>query len=50
MIIGYLDDFGPVYKTYGVATVDETVPLNEKTLFGSGRFETIHRNALGNRK
>lgn len=36
MIIGYLDDFGTVYKTYGAATVDGTVPLNEKTLFAIG--------------
>lgn len=36
MIIGYLDDFGAVYRTYGAATVDGTVPLNEKTMFGIG--------------
>lgn len=36
MIIGYLDDFGMVYRTCGAATVDGTVPLNEKTLFGIG--------------
>jgi len=36
MIVGYLDDFGAVYRTYGAATVDGTVPLNEKTLFGIG--------------
>ena len=36
MIVGYLDDFGPVYKTYGIATVDGAVALNERTLFGIG--------------
>src|SRR5271154_5297760 len=36
MVVGYLDDFGPVYRTYGVATTDGTVPLNEKTMFAIG--------------
>jgi CubicO group peptidase (beta-lactamase class C family) len=36
MMVGYLDEFGPVYKAYGIATVDGTVPMNEKTLFGIG--------------
>ena len=36
MVIGYLDAFGPVYKAYGIATVDGTVPMNERTVFGIG--------------
>jgi CubicO group peptidase (beta-lactamase class C family) len=36
MKIGYLDDFGPVYKAYGIATENGTVAINEKTVFGIG--------------
>jgi len=35
-MVGYLDDFGSVYRPYGAATVDGTVPLNENTIFGIG--------------
>ena len=35
-MIGYLDDYGIVYKPYGVATVDGTVAMNERTVFGIG--------------
>ena len=27
MVVGYLDDFGPAYKSYGIATVDGTCLL-----------------------
>jgi uncharacterized protein (TIGR03437 family) len=42
MIVAYLDSFGPpVYKTYGIATQDGTVPLNEKTIFGVGSMTKL---------
>ena len=33
LVVGYRDDSVTVYKTYGQATVDGTVPLDENTLF-----------------
>jgi hypothetical protein len=45
MIVAYLDGFGPpVYKTYGIATADGTVALNEKTVFGVGSREPSPRS------
>lgn len=41
LVVGYLDDFGPVYKSYGVATVDRTVTLDEKMLFGIGSLTKL---------
>jgi len=47
MIVGYLDSNGPaVYKTYGVATVDGSVPLNEKTIFGIGSASKLFAATL----
>jgi CubicO group peptidase (beta-lactamase class C family) len=46
MMVGYLDDFGPVYVPYGVATVDGTVPLNETTLFGIGSLSKLFTATL----
>jgi uncharacterized protein (TIGR03437 family) len=46
MIIGYLDDFGAVYRTYGAATVDGTVALNEKTLFAIGSNSKVFAATL----
>ncbi len=44
--VGYLDDLGPVYKSYGKATVDGTVPLNERTLFGIGSLTKLFAATL----
>ncbi len=46
MIIGYFDDFGAVYKSYGVASADHTVALNEKTLFGVGSVTKLFSATL----
>jgi len=46
IMIGYLDNFGPVYKSYGVATLDGTVPLNEKTMFGIGSLTKLFTATL----
>ncbi|HEY6346728.1 MAG TPA: serine hydrolase [Bryobacteraceae bacterium] len=46
MMIGYLDDFGPVYMPYGVATDDGTVPMNEKTIFGIGSVTKLFAATL----
>lgn len=46
IVVGYLDDFGPVYKSYGKATVDGTVPLNEKTMFGVGSVTKLFAATL----
>jgi len=48
MVIGYLDDFGPVYKAYGIATVDGTVRLDEHTLFGD--YEAVQRDSARHRQ
>jgi len=45
-IVGYLDDFGPVYKPYGIATVDGTVAMNEKTMFGIGSASKLFAATL----
>src|SRR5579872_584674 len=44
--VGYLDQFGTVYKFYGQATVDGTVPLNEKTMFGIGSLTKVFTATL----
>src|SRR5450432_550473 len=46
LVIGYRDDFVTVYKTYGQATVDGTVPLNENTLFGAGSLTKLFTATL----
>jgi uncharacterized protein (TIGR03437 family) len=47
MIVAYLDSQGPpVYKTYGIATTDGTVPLNEKTIFGVGSMTKLFAATL----
>jgi uncharacterized protein (TIGR03437 family) len=47
MIVAYLDGFGPpVYKTYGIATADGTVALNEKTVFGVGSMTKLFAGTL----
>src|SRR5438874_6778153 len=46
VMVGYLDDFGPVYKSYGKATQDGTIALNEKTLFGAGSLTKVFTATL----
>src|SRR5882757_8836091 len=45
-VVGYLDDVGPVYKPYGIATVDGTVAMNEKTMFGIGSASKLFAATL----
>jgi uncharacterized protein (TIGR03437 family) len=46
IMVGYLDDFGKVYKGYGKPTVDGTVALNEKTIFGVGSLTKMFTATL----
>ena len=46
LVIGYRDDSVTIYKTYGQATVDGTVPLNENTLFGVGSLTKLFTATL----
>ena len=46
IMVGYLDQFGTVYKGYGQPTVDGTVALNEKTVFGIGSLTKLFAATL----
>src|SRR5581483_5251112 len=46
VMIGFQDQFGPVYKGYGQPTVDGTVALNEKTVFGIGSLTKLFAATL----